>query len=103
MYQLIFLYPPPEDVEQFEADFAAHLLLLHEKVGIPADSKPYTLTKFMPTPDGALIFSYMLTLHYDSVEALDAAAESPAMQGFGTDVYRVSGGGMPAILMGSTE
>jgi len=45
----------------------------------------------------------MLTLHFDSVEALDAAAESPTMQEFGTDVYRISTGGVPAILMGNVE
>jgi uncharacterized protein (TIGR02118 family) len=103
MYQLIFLYPPPADVDQFEADFAAHLVLLHEKAGIPADSKPYTVTRFLPTPDGALIYYLMLALHFDSVEALDAAAVSPTMQEFGTDVYRISTGGVPAILMGNSE
>ena len=102
MYQLIFLYPPPADVEQFEADFSAHLVFLHEKAGIPAGSKPYTVTRFMPTPDGALVFYLMLTLHFDSAEALDAAAESAAMQEVGTDVYRISTGGVPAILMGNS-
>lgn len=103
MYQLIFLYPPPADVDQFEADFAAHLELLHEKAGIPAGSKPYTVTRFMPTPDGALVFHLMLTLHFDTQEALDAAAESPSMQELAPDIYRISTGGVPAILMGSTE
>ena len=103
MFQLIFLYPPPADVEQFEVDFAAHLVLLREKAGIPADSKPYTVTRFMPTPDGALVYYLMLTLHFESVEALDAAAESAAMQEVGTDVYRISTGGVPAILMGNAE
>ena len=102
MFQLLFLYPPPADVDQFEADFAAHLMLLHEKADIPADSKPYTVTRFMPTPDGALVYYLMLTLHFETPEALDAAAESPAMQEVGTDVYRISTGGVPAILMGNS-
>jgi hypothetical protein len=103
MFQLIFLYPPPIDVEQFEADFAAHLVLLQEKAGISEDSKPYTITKFMPTPDGALVYYQMLTLHFDSLDVLDALVESAAMQEVGTDLYRISTGGIPAILMGSTE
>jgi hypothetical protein len=56
----------------------------------------------MPTPDGALVYYLMLTLHFETPEALDAAAESPSMQEVGTDVCRISTGGVPAILMGNS-
>jgi len=36
MLKLIALYPQPTDVQQFEADYAEHLVMLHEKTGIPA-------------------------------------------------------------------
>jgi hypothetical protein len=31
MLQLMVLYPQPANVQQFEVDYAGHLLLLHEK------------------------------------------------------------------------
>jgi hypothetical protein len=39
MLQLIVLYPQPANVQQFEADYANHLALLHEKTGIPTTVK----------------------------------------------------------------
>ena len=37
MLKLIVLYPQPVDVEKFEADYANHLALLHQKTGIPTE------------------------------------------------------------------
>ena len=34
MLKLIVLYPQPTDLKQFEADYAKHVVLLHEKTGI---------------------------------------------------------------------
>ncbi len=44
MLQLMVLYPVPTDEQQFERDYLKHLALLHEKTGIPAAVKPYSLT-----------------------------------------------------------
>lgn len=103
MLQLTVLYPQPSDVAQFEADYAEHLALLHEKAGIPTTVKPYTVTKFMPTPDGAPTFYQMFTLPFESLEALQATMASAAMQEVGADAYRISTGGAPVFLVGSTE
>ena len=81
MLQLIVLYPQPTDVQQFEATYAKHLVLLHEKTGIPTTVKPYNVTKFLPTPEGTPSFFQMFMMPFESPEALQAAMSSAGMQG----------------------
>lgn len=101
MLQLIVLYPQPVNVQQFELDYASHLALLHEKTGLPTTVKPYTLTKFLPTPDGAQPFYQMFTMPFESPEALQTAMSSVGMQEVAADANRISTGGLPTILIGS--
>ena len=101
MLQLIVLYPQPTDVQQFEAAYAKHVLLLHEKTGIPTTVKPHTVTKFLPTPEGITPFFQMFTMPFESPEALQAAMSSEGMQEVAADANRISTGGAPTILIGS--
>lgn len=103
MLQLIVLYPQPTDVQQFEATYAKHLVLLHEKTGIPTTVKPYNVTKFLPTPEGTPPFFQMFTMPFESPEALQAAMSSAGMQEVAADANRISTGGAPTILIGSQE
>lgn len=103
MIQLTVLYPYPTDVSQFETDYANHLALLHEKAGIPTTMKPYTVTKFMPTPEGNPIYYQMFMMPFKSSEVLQATMASEAMQEVGADAYRISTGGAPLFLIGNTE
>ncbi len=101
MVNLIVLYPQPTDVEKFGKDYEAHLRLTHEKTGIPPDAKPYTVTKmFSITPD-LPPFYQMFSLPFNSIEELQAAAASPAMQDLAADATRISTGGAPVIMIGS--
>lgn len=100
---LIVLYPQPKDVEKFESDYAAHIILFHEQTGIPSDVKPYTLTKFLPGPEGNPPFYQMFTMPFDSAEALEAAMSSPGMQEVAADANRISTGGAPIILIGKSN
>jgi uncharacterized protein (TIGR02118 family) len=100
MLKLIVLYPQPTDVQQFEADYVKHLALLHEKAGIPAEIKPYTITKMLPTPEGVPPFYQMFSMPFESPEALQATMASPGMQEVGADAARISTGGSPIILIG---
>ena len=101
MLQLMVLYPQPADVQQFENDYASHLALFHEKTGMPATVKPYTVTKFLPTPHGPAAFYQMFTMPFESPEALQAAMSSAGMQEVAADANRISTGGAPTILIGS--
>lgn len=101
MLKLIVLYPQPTVVQQFEADYVKHLALLHEKAGIPADIKPYTITKMLPTPEGVPPFYQMFSMPFESPEALQATMASAGMQEVGADAARISTGGAPVILIGN--
>lgn len=103
MLKLIALYPQPTDVQQFEADYARHLVMLHEKTGIPMDARPYTVTKFLPTPEGPAPFYQMFMLPFESPEALQVAMESAGMQEVAADANRISSGGVPTIMVGNQE
>lgn len=102
MPNLVVLYPHPTDSEKFEADYELHLLLLHDKTGIPFEAKPYTATKFYPNPDGsAPAFYRMFMMPFESMEALQGAMSSPGMQEAATDAVRISSGGAPVVMVGS--
>jgi uncharacterized protein (TIGR02118 family) len=101
MLQLIVLYPQPLNIQQFETNYVAHLALLHEKTGIPTSVKPYTVTKFLATPEGSQPFYQMFTMPFESAEALQSAMLSTGMQEVSADANRISSGGLPTILIGS--
>ena len=103
MVKLIVLYPLPADVEKFDSDYQAHLQLTHEKMGIPVDVKPYTVTKLSPLQEGSPHFYLMFALPFASVEELQAALATPPMQEVGADAHRISTGGPPVIMIGSED
>ena len=103
MLQLMVLYPQPADVHQFEADYAKHTELLHDKMGIPVTVKPYTVTKFLPGPAGPAPYYQLFTMPFDSPEALDAAMASEGMQDVAADANRISTGGPIIVLIGNTQ
>ncbi len=101
MLQLIVLYPQPADVQQFEAAYVTHLALLHEKTGIPTTVKPYSVTKFLTSPEMTPPFYQMFTMPFESPEALQAVLASTGMQEVAADANRISTGGTPTILIGT--
>lgn len=103
MIKLMVLYPQPADTQQFDADYVKHTALVHEKTGIPTTVKPYMITRFLPTPEGAPPFYLMFTLPFESPEALQAMMSSEGMQELGADANRISTGGPITVLIGNTE
>ena len=103
MLQLTVLYPQPAEVQQFEADYIIHIALLHEKMGIPPEVKPYTTLKFLNSPDGPSPFYRMFSMPFESMEILQAAMSSPGMQAVAADANRISTGGAVTILIGNQE
>jgi uncharacterized protein (TIGR02118 family) len=97
---LFVLYPQPEDVEKFESDYEKHMVLLHEKTGIPKDQKPYTITRFQSGPGGNPPYFQMFSMCFDSAQALQDTMSSTGMQEVAADAHRISSGGAPVILIG---
>lgn len=98
--RLTVLYPRPADVERFERDYEEHRLLLHRKMGIPEDARPYTMTRFLPTPEGPAPFHRSFSMPFPSTSALRQAMDSPEMQEVAADAARISTGGPPVVLVG---
>lgn len=97
---LTVLYPQPKDTAQFDSDYAAHLRLLHEKMGLPPDARPYSVTKFLPGPEGPPPYYQMFRMPFETAEGLEAALASEGMQEVAADAHRISSGGAPTILIG---
>ena len=100
--KLMVLYPQPTDVVQFDKDYQDHLVLLNDKANIPADaSLPYTVTKFLPTPDGPPDFYQVFIMTFPSAQAMQQAMSTPGMQEVAADAARISTGGAPVVLIGN--
>jgi uncharacterized protein (TIGR02118 family) len=95
------LYPYPLDTEKFDRDYEGHLRLLHARMQIPADARPYTVTRFIDLPQGRPAFYQMFVMTFPSAEALRQAMASKEMQEVAADAARISTGGAPVILVGS--
>jgi len=99
--KLMVLYPYPTDTTQFDKDYGEHIRLLHQKTNIPEDARPYTVTRFFPTPGGPAPFYQLFTMPFPSAEALREAMSSPGMQEVAADAVRISTGGEPVVLVGN--
>lgn len=99
--KLMVLYPQPSDPVQFDKDYQEHLALFHQKMNIPVDQKPYSVTKMLPDPDGLPAYYQMFSFVFASTEALQNTLASAEMQELAADANRISSGGAPVMLVGS--
>ena len=101
MSKVIVLYPQPTDSAKFDQDYAVHMRLFDEKMGITGETKPYTVTKMFPTPAGAPPFYQMAVIHFNSTEEMQAAMASPQVAELTADATRISSGGSPVFMIGA--
>ncbi|MDN4504378.1 EthD family reductase [Alteromonadaceae bacterium BrNp21-10] len=99
--KLMVLYPQPTDTEQFANDYKAHVALLHQKMNIPTEARPYQITTFLPSPTGDAAFYHMFSMPFPSIEVLQQTMGTPEMQEIAADAVRISSGGAPVVLVGS--
>ncbi len=101
--KLMVLYPQPTDSQQFDQDYQAHLQLFHQKMSIPADQRPYTVTKMIAPPVGTSPYYQMFSFTFPSAEALEQTLATTQMQEIAADASRISTGGAPVMLIGNEE
>jgi uncharacterized protein (TIGR02118 family) len=99
--KLVVLYPYPADAAQFDREYAAHLQLLHSKIQIPPQARPYTVTRFVELPSGRPAYYQMFSLPFPSAAALQQVLGSAEMQAVAADAARISSGGPPLVLVGA--
>lgn len=98
--KLMVLYPLPTDVQQFESDYRDHLSLFHQKMKLPNDVRPYTVTKIISGAENPAPYYQMFTMPFPSQEALQQAMSTPEMQEVAVDAVVISTGGAPIVLVG---
>ena len=101
--KLFVLYPYPGNIDQFNRDYQEHLKLLRQKMQIPEHVQPYTMTRFVETPQGRPVYYQMFTMSFPSAQALQQAMSTREMQEVAGDAVRISSGGDPVILVGVEE
>jgi len=101
--KLVVLYPYPTDIDQFNRDYQEHLKLLRKKMQVPEHVQPYTVTRFVETPQGTPVYCQMFTIPFPSAQALQQAMSTQEMQEVAADAARISSGGAPVILVGVEE
>jgi uncharacterized protein (TIGR02118 family) len=99
--KLVVLYPAPADIDKFNQDYEQHMKTLHEKLHIPEDVHPYSITRFVETPMGRPAYYQMFVFYFASIEAMQQQLNSPAWLALGEDASRISTGGAPVFLIGA--
>jgi uncharacterized protein (TIGR02118 family) len=98
--RLVVLYPHPTDTNQFDRDYREHLRLLRQKLHLPEDTPPYTVTRFTETARGKPLYYQMFLLRFPTPDALEQALNNPAMKEVAADAVRISSGGAPVVVAG---
>ncbi|WP_416306371.1 EthD family reductase [Neptunicella sp. SCSIO 80796] len=99
--KLMVLYPKPADPKQFDHDYRQHIELLHKKMDIPMDARPYTITQVLQDEQGNTPFYKIFSMPFESADILQQTMVTTEMQEVAADAVRISTGGAPVILVGS--
>ena len=99
--KLIVAYPQPKDASAFEKVYAEEhvpmaIANLHGKTKIVA-------TKVMPSPQGESPIYRVAEVHFPSMEALQACAESAGGKETLANAVKISSGGPPVILIAEED
>ena len=96
MPKIMVLYPPPTDVETFERRYRDEHIPMARKnlVGVTK----FVATRVLGSPGGAAPYQRVAELHFDSIEALQAAMASPGGQATVAHAVEISTGG-PMVVM----
>lgn len=97
---LLVCYPHPKDIEAFNADYAAHIDLLHEQLKLPKKHPPYTITRFPNSLNEFSPYYQMFSLPFPSAEDMQTTLSSEGMKAVAADAARISTGGAPVMLIG---
>jgi uncharacterized protein (TIGR02118 family) len=97
--KLIVIYPPPKDASAFERAYTQE----HDPMVTPqnfAGLKRFVASRIVGTPDGSPPpVQRVAELHFDSMQALQAAAGSAAAQKVVAHAVSISTGGPPVVLV----
>ena len=101
MAKVLVLYKKPKSAEAFDKHYAAvHIPLAKKIPGL----KKYDISKGgVGTPAGPSDIHLVATLHFDSLEALQAGMSSPEGKAAGGDLANFADGGVDLYLFDTKE
>jgi uncharacterized protein (TIGR02118 family) len=99
--KLVVMYPTPTDVDAFERRYQTeHVPMAVEKLGGKID---IVATKVLGAPAGAAPFYRIAEVHFPSMDALNACAESEGGKETLAHAAAISSGGPPVIMVAEDE
>ena len=101
--KIIVLYPAPRDAGAFERAYTQDHAPMVNARAFPGITK-FVATKISGTPDGSPPpFARVAELYFPSLDALKAAAATPAAQQAVAHAISISTGGAPTFLVAEEE
>src|SRR5213592_793278 len=99
--KLMVLYPPPKDVQAFERVYLdEHVPMVVKKL---AGKTKLVATKVQSSPQGKPAFHRIAEVHFPSLEALQACAESAGGKETLAHAAKISTGGPPVVLIAEEQ
>lgn len=99
--KLIVLYPRPKDVDAFEKVYQdVHVPMVIEKLN---GKTKFVASKAIASPQGAPPFHRVAEIHFPSLAALQACANSEGGKETTAHAIAISTGGPPVILIAEEE
>jgi len=100
--KLLVIYPRPKDIAVFEKLYQEeHVPMAVDKL---AGKTKFVATKVLATPDGTLPPFYRVAeVHFPSLEALQACAQSAGGKETVAHAVKISSGGAPIFLVAEEQ
>ena len=100
--KLVVIYPRPKDIEVFEKLYQEeHVPMAVDKL---AGKTKFIATKVVATPDGTPPPFYRIAeVHFPSLEALQACAQSDGGKETVAHAVKISSGGAPILLVAEEQ
>jgi uncharacterized protein (TIGR02118 family) len=101
MARLVVMYRTPKDAAAFDAYyFATHIPIAKQIPGL----RKYEVSRgAVGTPAGPSNFHLIATLHFDDMQAVQAAFASPQGQATAADVAKFATGGVEMVFFDNAE
>ena len=101
MARLVVMYRTPKDAAAFDAYyFATHIPIAKQIPGL----RKYEVSRgAVGTPAGPSKFHPIATLHFDDMQAVQAAFASPQGQATAADVAKFATGGVEMVFFDNAE
>ena len=101
--KLMVMYPAPKDLAAFERAYSDEHIPMAVPVFQAAGATKAILTKVTGSPSGSPAFHRIAEIHFPSLAALQACAESKGGQDALAHAHKISNGGAPVIMIAEEE